>query len=239
MQIAFNLSRCRLPKFKIKSKEQRPLIKDSHHASDWEMEDLDPNSALEMLWDDTPALTYKQVELLNNKRDRAMRLRLARRKKYEAVEKYQRKWELAEMADHLKDVLMNRLFEMLNKETNITLMDSKLLSARASIRVMAASDSLDSMVSSGSMTSRRMHISWSLNMVIQSIDDRRTSMLDMAREWLSEVVCRRVIMRSEARGWLCDIIDNIRDASNMTTDGRMPASMMEEVMKGMEMLPIV
>ena len=98
-----------------KGKEQRPLIKDSHHASDWEMEDLDPNSALEMLWDDTPALTYKQVELLNNKRDRAMRLRLARRKKYEAVEKYKRKWELADMADHLKDVLMTSLFDLLNK----------------------------------------------------------------------------------------------------------------------------
>ena len=78
--------------FQLQSKEQRPPKKDSHHASDWEMEDLDPNSALEMLWDDTPALTCKQVELLNNKRDRAMRIRLARRKKCEAVDKYKRKW---------------------------------------------------------------------------------------------------------------------------------------------------
>ena len=201
------------------------------------MEDLDPNSALEMLWDDTPALTLKQVELLNNNRDRAMRLRLARRKKCEAVEKHRRKWELEELADHLKGVLMTRLFDMLNKETNITLMDSKLLSARAAIRVMAASDSVDSLVSSGSMTSRRMHISWSLNIEIQSMDDRRTALLDMAREWLSEVVCRRVVVRSEAKGWLWEIIDNIRDSNHMTTDGSVPASMMEEVMKGMEMLP--
>ena len=178
------------------------------------MEDLDPNSALEMLWDDTPALTCKQVELLNNKRDRAMRIRLARRKTCEALEKYKRKGELADMADHLKDVLMKRLFEMLNKETNITLMNNKLLSAKASIKVMAASSSLDSMVSSGSMISRRMHISWSMNIVIQSVDDRRTSLLDMAREWLDDVVCRRVVMENE----------------------RMPASMMEEVV---EMLPSV
>ena len=100
------------------------------------------------------------------------------------------------MADHLKDVLMTRLFDMLNKETIITLMDS-----------------------SGIMTSRRM----------QSIDDRRTLMLDMAREWLSEVVCQRVIIR--------DIVDIIRDSNNMTADGSVQASMMEEVMKGMEMLP--
>ena len=143
------------------------------------MEDLDSNIVLEMLWD-----------------DRAMRPRLARRKKNEAVEKHQRKLELEEMADHLKDVLMTRLFDMLNKETIITLMDS-----------------------SGIMTSRRM----------QSIDDRRTLMLDMAREWLSEVVCQRVIIR--------DIVDIIRDSNNMTADGSVQASMVEEVMKGMEMLP--
>ena len=80
--------------FQLQSKEQRPPKKDSHHASDWEMEDLDPNSALEMLWDDTPALTCKQVELLNIKRDRAMRIRMARRKTCEALEQYKRKWEL-------------------------------------------------------------------------------------------------------------------------------------------------
>ena len=67
------------------------------------MEDLDSNIVLEMLWD-----------------DRAMRPRLARRKKNEAVEKHQQKLELEEMADHLKDVLMTRLFDMLNKETIIT-----------------------------------------------------------------------------------------------------------------------
>ena len=87
------------------------------------------------------------------------------------------------------------------------------------------------------MTSRRMHISWSLNIEIQSMDDRKTALLDMAKEWLSEVVCQRVIVRSEAKGWLWDIIYNIRDSNHMTTIGSVPASMMEEVMKGMEMMP--
>ena len=87
------------------------------------------------------------------------------------------------------------------------------------------------------MTSQRMHISWSLNIEIQSLDDRKTALLDMAREWLSEVVCRRVVVRSEARGWLWEIIDNIGDSDHMTTDGSMPTSMMEEVLKGMERLP--
>ena len=73
-------------------------------------------------------------------------------------------------------------------------MNTELLSAKASIKVMAASSSSDSMISSGSMISRRMHISWNLNIVIQSADDRRTSLLDMAREWLEDVVCQRVVM---------------------------------------------
>ena len=120
------------------------------------MEDLDPSSALEMLWDDTPALTSAQVELLNNKRDRAMRLRLAKRKKAEAVEKHRRKQELEEMADHLKSVLVTRLFDMLDEETLIPIADSDLMSARATLRVLAASDNVESLSNSGNLTSRKM-----------------------------------------------------------------------------------
>ena len=86
---------------------------------------------------------------------------------------------------------------------------------------MEASDSVDSLVSSGSMNSGRMHIFWSLNIEIQSIDDGRTLLLDMALEWLSEVVCW--ILMSVARGWLWDIVDNIRDSKHMTADGSQPA----------------
>ena len=73
------------------------------------------------------------MELLNIKRDRAKRIRMARGKKCEALEQYKRKYELEDMADHLKDVLVTRLFDMLSKETNIALMNTELLSAKASI----------------------------------------------------------------------------------------------------------
>ena len=95
---------------------------------------------------------------------------------------------LEEMADHLKGVLITRLFNMLD-ETTITFLDSKLLSAKAAIRVMAASDSLGSLGSKGSITSRRMNISWSLNIQIESIDERRAATSKMAMEWLRELVC--------------------------------------------------
>ena len=126
VRVASETSR-KITSFFKKSKERRPPTRDSHHVSDWEMEDLDPSSALEMLWDDTPALTSAQVELLNSKRDRAMRLRLAKRKKAEAVEKHRRKQELEEMADHLKSVLVTRLFDMLDEETLRSAQLSRLL----------------------------------------------------------------------------------------------------------------
>ena len=186
-RIASETSR-KITSFFKKSKERQPPTRDSHHVSDWEMEDLDPSSALEMLWDDTPALTSAQVELLNNKRDRAMRLRLAKRKKAEAVEKHRRKQELEEMADHLKSVLVTRLFDMLDEETLIPIADSDLMSARATLRVLAASDNVESLSNSGNLTSRRMHISWSLKIEIQSLDDRKAALLAMAKEWLWEIL---------------------------------------------------
>ena len=156
---------------------------------------MDRNSVLEMIWEDTPALTSKQLELLNYNRDRAIRLRLARRKKSEAIERHNRMLELEDMSDHLKDVLMTRLFDMLDEETTITFLDSKLLSAKAAIRVMA-SENVGSLVSTGSITSRRMNISWSLNIHIESIEERRTAISKIAMEWLREVVCEMVAIRS-------------------------------------------
>ena len=106
--------------FKAKSKDKQPLTIESHHVTDWEMEDMDPNSVLEMIWENTPALTSKQLELLNHNRDRAVRLRLAKSKKSEAMERHTRRLELEEMADHLKGVLITRLFNMLDEATIIT-----------------------------------------------------------------------------------------------------------------------
>ena len=48
---------------------------------------MDPDSIQEMVFESAPSLTPKQLEMLNNKRDRAMRLRLAKRKKNEVLEK--------------------------------------------------------------------------------------------------------------------------------------------------------
>ena len=107
-----------------KAKDKQPLTIESHHVTDWEMEDMDPNSVLEMIWENTPALTSKQLELLNHNRDRAVRLRLAKSKKSEAMERHTKRLELEEMADHLKGVLITRLFNMLDEETTITFLDS-------------------------------------------------------------------------------------------------------------------
>ena len=59
------------------------------------------------------------MELLNIKRDRAMRIRMVRRKKCEALEQYKRKYELEDMADHLNDVLVTRLFAVLSKGNHL------------------------------------------------------------------------------------------------------------------------
>ena len=138
----------------------------------------------------------KQLEMLNNKRDRAMRLRLAKRKKNEVLEKLWKRLELDEMADHLEAMLMTRLFEMLDRETSIILVDSNVVSAKAALRVMAASDDRSSLFSKGTTISRRMCITWSLNINIESIDERKAAESEMAEEWIKEVVIENVFQRA-------------------------------------------
>ena len=99
-----------------------------------------------------------------------MRLRLAKRKKNEVLEKLWKRLELDEMADHLEAMLMTRLFEMLDRETSIILVDSNVVSAKAALSVMAASDDRSSLFSKGTTISRRMCISWSLSINIVSIE---------------------------------------------------------------------
>ena len=124
-----------------------------------------------------------------------MRLRLAKRKKNEALERHWRRLELEEMAGHLEDMLMTRLFEMLDMETTITFMNSNIVSAKAALRVMAASDDGSSLVSKGTTISRRMSISWSLSIYIESIEERRASTSKMADDWIKEVVYKMVFRR--------------------------------------------
>ena len=121
-----------------------------------------------------------------------MRLSLAKRKKKEVLEKFWRRLELDEMADHLGDMLMTRLFERLDRKISITLVDSNVGSAKAALRVMAASDDRSSLFSKGTTISRRMCISWSLSINIESIEEKKAADSEMAEEWIKEVVYENV-----------------------------------------------
>ena len=54
---------------------------------------------------------------------------------------------------------------------------------------MAASDRKGSLCSKGRITIRRMNISWSLNIQINSIDKSREATSKIAMQWLRELVC--------------------------------------------------
>ena len=120
---------------------------------------------------------------------------MTKRKKSETLERHLRRLELEGMAGQLEDMLMTRMFEMLDEETTITFMNSNLVSAKTALRVMAASDDGSSLVSKGTTISRRMSISWSLIIYTESIEERRASTSKMADDWIKEVVYKMVFRR--------------------------------------------